>query len=229
MFLSRMYLNPYRRGTRKLLASPEAMHAAVLSSFPPDGILANEEGRILWRLDREGHSLAIYIVSPEKPSFEHLQEQAGWENQVSWAIRNYDAVISSISVGKQFQFRLAANPVKSVVDRETGKSRRLAHVTTAQQRMWLLERADVMGVRFLPGDFSGDPDARDLAVTVTSREVLKFQRNKRKVTIARTQFDGALEVTNADKFRSVLTKGLGKAKGYGCGLITIAPLTGAGK
>lgn len=229
MYLSRMFLNPQRRGTRKLLASPEAMHAAVLSAFPPNSELVSEAGRVLWRVDREGHSLALYVVSPEEPSFEHLQQQAGWENQESWAIRDYGPVLDGISVGKRFRFRLAANPVKSVHNPQTGKSKRLAHVTAAQQRSWLLDRADVMGVRLLPADFSrtvsDDANNEDLAVSVTAREVMKFRRNRRMITIARAQFDGIVEVTDADKFRQILTHGIGKAKGYGCGLLTVAPMS----
>lgn len=232
MYLSRMYINPQRRQTRRLLANPEAMHAAVLSSFPPHSNLVDQKGRLLWRIDREGHTLALYVVSPDKPSFEHLQQQAGWENQESWAIRSYAPVLESVSVGKRFTFRLAANPVKSTHDSVTGKVKRLAHVTAAQQRSWLLERADAMGVRFLPAEFSkndgaGD-DVDDALVTVTGREVMKFRRKGKSVTIARAQFDGALEVVDSEKFRGVLTKGLGKAKGYGCGLMTVAPILPSG-
>ena len=35
MFLTRVYLNPYRRGCRRLVLSPQRLHAAVLASFPP--------------------------------------------------------------------------------------------------------------------------------------------------------------------------------------------------
>lgn len=40
-------------------------------------------------------------------------------------------------------------------------------------------------------------------------------------------FDGRLEVTDPAALRRTLTQGIGKAKAYGCGLITLAPLTGA--
>ncbi|MFE2163876.1 type I-E CRISPR-associated protein Cas6/Cse3/CasE, partial [Streptomyces sp. NPDC059447] len=46
-FLSRVPLAPLRAGARKLMASPQAMHAAVLSgtNYHPD------PGRSLWRLE----------------------------------------------------------------------------------------------------------------------------------------------------------------------------------
>lgn len=230
MYLSRMYLNPRRRETRKLVSNPQAMHAAVLAAFPPNAHSGNGGGRVLWRIDQEDHTLALYVVSPGKPSFEHLQQQAGWENEKSWAIRDYAPVLDSISRGQRFRFRLAANPVRTVHDPKTGKSKRFAHVTAKQQRDWLIEREDNMGVKFLPVGTSTNSTSEDgiadKAVTVTRREIMKFRRNNSQVTIARAQFDGALEVTDSKKLLHVLTNGIGKAKGYGCGLMTLAPLRG---
>lgn len=234
MYLSRMYLNPQRRGTRNLLTNPEALHATVLSAFPPNASGSTSEGRVLWRLDTDGGKLALYISSPTRPSFSHLQEQAGWENQESWTIHEYAPVLDTLSVGKQFAFRLAANPVRSVRDPETGKSKRKAHVTVARQRQWLMERAELIGVKFLEAEVGADSgtgasdaefsDVDNAAVAVTRRETLKFKRRGRTVTIARTQFDGAFEIVDPEKLRSAMCNGIGKAKGYGCGLLTVAPI-----
>lgn len=217
MYLSRMYLNRRRRGTRDLVANPQKMHAAVMSAFPP-GAEDSGEGRVLWRLDRGPQTLALYVVSPTRPSFEHLQEQAGWANEESWAIRDYAPVLGSLSVGKRFSIRVTANPVRTVTG-DDGKKRRCAHVTAEQQRQWLLDRAEHMGVRFLAVDEAP-------MVTVTERSTMRFKRGDRTVTIARVQFDAACEVIDAEKLRHTLVNGVGKAKGYGCGLITLAPYRG---
>ena len=95
MYLSRMHLNPRRRGTRLLVGNPQTVHAAVMSSFPPT---AHGEGRVLWRMDRDGDHLALYILSPTAPSFEHIQEQAGWSNQESWDVRPYGRVLDRITL-----------------------------------------------------------------------------------------------------------------------------------
>jgi CRISPR system Cascade subunit CasE len=36
-------------------------------------------------------------------------------------------------------------------------------------------------------------------------------------------YEGRLRIDDVDKVRTVLTTGLGKAKAYGCGLMTLAP------
>jgi CRISPR system Cascade subunit CasE len=37
-------------------------------------------------------------------------------------------------------------------------------------------------------------------------------------------FEGALTVTDAGRFVAALSQGIGRAKAYGCGLLTVAPL-----
>ena len=38
-------------------------------------------------------------------------------------------------------------------------------------------------------------------------------------------FDGSLTVTDPEKLRHALSNGIGRAKGYGCGMLTLAPAT----
>ncbi len=44
-----------------------------------------------------------------------------------------------------------------------------------------------------------------------------------QVKLTRVTFDGRLRVLDPAAFRRTLTSGLGKAKAYGCGLMTLAP------
>ena len=135
MYLSRMELHPRRRGARELLSSPGKMHGAVMDAFPRD--LINEK-RVLWRVDTLSDRSLLYIVSPDKPSFEHIQEQAGWANEQSWAIRDYTPLLQGIMRGQTYAFRLTANPTHTVT-LENGQKKRLAHVTVKQQTQWLVD------------------------------------------------------------------------------------------
>lgn len=133
--------------------------------------------------------------------------------------------------GQQYGFRLVANPVHTVTD-AVGKKKRLAHVSARYQLGWLADRADSMGVRFPidmhqnSDDFSpGEPPSIADCVRLSSRETLKFKRREHQVTLTRVQFDGVLEITDVAQLRSALTNGIGRGKAYGCGLLTLAPLT----
>ncbi|MFD7161750.1 type I-E CRISPR-associated protein Cas6/Cse3/CasE [Kribbella sp. NPDC059898] len=223
MFLTRMALNDVRRGTKKLLASPQAMHAAVLAGFADPR--PTTEGRVLWRLDTTaGRRPVMYVVSPHKPDFTHLVEQAGWPTTETWQTRPYDALLERLEVGQRWQFRLTANPVHSVLDEGRKRGKPMAHVTVKQQEQWLIDRTERLGFRLVPSTASGSPEP-DLAVL--DRSVRRFSRQHSSVTIAMTTFQGHLEVAEPYRLREAMTHGIGRAKAYGCGLLTIGAANAA--
>jgi CRISPR system Cascade subunit CasE len=217
-FLSRVQLNSARRGAIKLLGDSQAMHAAVRASFSqPD----EERGRVLWRVDRDSHQTWLYVVSGPKPDFVHIVEQAGWPTtQEGWAVRAYEPLLSSLAVGQQWAFRLTANPTHAVRGSQGRVSKRYAHVTVEQQRTWLLQRATELGFEVPESD--GVPD-----LVVHNRYVERFRRRaegSRPVTVSKATFDGQLRVVDPVALRNALVNGVGRAKAYGCGLLTLAPL-----
>lgn len=225
MFISRIPLNYSRQSAKHLISSPYRMHAAVESSFPPGISGANKEGRILWRLDTvaSDHSVWLYVVSPEKPDFTHLVEQAGWPLYGEWECKDYATLLGAIAKGQQWLFRLRANPVRKAFE-DKGKrphegivGKLQGHVTVEYQQQWLLDRAEQHGFRTVLAD-----DTPQLVVS--QRQQQRFARKGDTVTLTTAQFDGLLEVTDADAFRKTLCFGLGRAKGFGCGLLTVSPI-----
>jgi CRISPR system Cascade subunit CasE len=218
MFLTKMPINTRRRGAQRLLSSPQAMHAAVMAGFADPR--ATEEARVLWRLDTyDGHRVVLYVVSPGKPDFSHIVEQAGWPTTETWRTRPYGPVLDTLRVGQRWLFRLTANPAHSARREGWVSTKPLGHVTVKQQERWLIDRSQRKGFRLvLPGP--GDSTEYDLAVI--DRTVRRFRRKDATVTIAVATFEGQLEVTDATAFRRALTGGIGRAKSYGCGLLTVA-------
>ena len=212
MFLTQFDVNVARRDAVRLLASPERLHAAVLSSFPP-GQSASDDGRTLWRLDRgpTPHEAKLMIVSPLRPDLTVLNEQAGWS-------ADYDPFLQGLRSGSTWRFRCAVNPTTAVRRTAGSRGQRVAEVTAEQQLAWFLGRAEGHGLS-VPVTPDGTPSAR-----VTRREVLRFRRRGSMVTLAVTQVDGVIHVADADAARVALTCGIGPAKGYGCGLMTLAPV-----
>lgn len=220
MFLTRMQLNPARRGTRRLISSPHTIHAAVLAAYSDPRPSA--DGRVLWRLDQyeNGKKLLLYVVSPEKPDFTHVIEQAGWPTTHAWETRSYAELLDSLRAGQRWSFRLTANPTHAVRKEGMDDTKPLAHVTVDQQLRWLVDRAVGLGFRIVPaivGADDGDPD-----LVVVDRDVRRFKRRRSTVTIATATFEGTAEVIDGDALRRCLTHGIGRAKAYGCGLLTLA-------
>lgn len=251
MYLTRFPVNKTRRDARRLLASPYQMHAAIAGSFPPFDHLNCDKGRIIWRIDDvvDGSSW-LYIVSPDKPSLVGLDEQIGWPDMPQqWETRDYDVFLSRIEVGQEYAFRLFANPVLSRSTRSQrdaprnakGKSKRIGHLTVLQQAAWLIGKAAYLGSgRETPELFANQGQSRaqrngfevlvgsdgsaQLVVSHSGKQKLASGRKSAPITLNMAQFDGFLRVSDPDLLRLALVNGIGHAKGFGCGLLTLAPI-----
>ncbi|MCE1180666.1 MAG: type I-E CRISPR-associated protein Cas6/Cse3/CasE [Micrococcales bacterium] len=222
-FFSRVRLNPTRRGSRQLIASPQALHAAVMGSH--SGAVSTPTGRVLWRLDRPtSHEIELYVVSPSRPDFTGLIEQAGWPTTETWETTEYDGFLARLTSGQQWRFRLTANPVRALA-RDNARGHVSPHISVEHQQAWLLGRAAAWGFA-LADDGSGTA-----ALQVSNRHTAAFDRRsvgpdnrpvKGRVAISRCDFTGVLQVDDAELLRQALTSGMGKAKAYGCGLMTLA-------
>lgn len=217
MYLTRFEINTARRGARTLLSSPQNVHAAVLSAFPSGTAEPGEHGRLLWRIDAIGPATHLYLVSPDKPDLTHLVEVAGWPSTQGWVTKDYDALLDRLTTADRWAFRLRANPTRS--GRKTSESpttQRFGHLTAAQQLTWLTSRAQKAGFEIPIGHLE-QPQA-----AVVQRDVLRFDRRGSQVTLATATYEGTLIVRDPAAVRRTLTHGLGPAKGYGCGLLTLA-------
>lgn len=216
MYLSRVKLDPNRRETMRALASPQLLHGAVEQSFN------GSRQRTLWRVDRLGDAYYLLVLSAVQPDLTHVAMQFGSQTDRSLCeTRNYDQLLARLTAGQSWQFRLRANPVHSLPRGKPGASARgkiVAHVTPEHQKEWLLKRAAALG-------FSLQSDRFD----VVHIQWMKFRKRKdsnREVSLSVAVFEGVLSITDAELFRRTLTQGIGRAKAYGCGLLTIARLGG---
>ncbi|MFF8279947.1 type I-E CRISPR-associated protein Cas6/Cse3/CasE [Streptomyces lateritius] len=256
MFLTRFRMNTARPGARLLLSSPQVLHAAVMSSFPnllPTDAPDPDSPRVLWRLDHHARAeVMLFLVSPDQPDLTHLVEQAGWPaaatpDNPGWQTRPYTPLLDRLAKGDQWGFRLTANPVHHIRRTADEPRKRTAHLTPIHQMGWLLDpnRQERAGFRILE-----KPDSKRLLpagtthhkhehhgdryeLTVRDHRSLGFHKSHagaqprgKPVSLVTVTFDGRLEVTDPERIRRTLTSGLGKAKAYGCGLMTLAPLPG---
>lgn len=215
MIFTRTHLNGRRPTTRKLMGSPQAMHAAILSGFPP----GSDPGRVLWRLDgAETPTPTLYVVSRTDPDFAHLDEQAGWPTQRMAESAPYDGFLAQLANGQSWAFRITVNPTHRTA--RNGRSQVMAHVTVAQQAQWLADRADSMGVHLTRPSESGGANQRTF--DLVERATRTFHRQESTVTLGTATFEGRLMVADRQRLRDALTTGVGRAKAYGCGLMTLA-------
>lgn len=215
MYLSRVEINPRLRACKQALNSPQRLHAIIAASFPAplgDEVMRESAQRHLWRLDKLDHSLYVLVASPGKPDFSHLIEQIGWPAAgQKWETAFYDTFLAHLKPGQQWQFRLCANPTCSKKDVESPRMRGkvIPCLKIDEQKKWLEIKMSKHGA-----SLNG--------FELTSRGVSRFDRDGKTITLNVATFEGILTVTDPDLLREALTNGIGRAKAYGCGLLTLA-------
>ena len=218
MYLSRIALNVELRATMRALASPQILHGAVEGAFPRAP--AGARSRKLWRLDMLNGRYYLLVLSAQQPDFSRLAAQFGCPDaNRPWETKSYNPLLARLAAGQIWRFRLRANPVRSSFrDRKdtSGRSQVHAHVTQDQQKQWLLKRAQ-------PHGFLLAEDAFDIVHTEWKR-FRKSDGSGRLVTLRTAAFEGILTISDCERFRQALLCGIGRAKAYGCGLLTVAPL-----
>lgn len=212
MYLSRIALNVKRRDTMKALASPQLMHGAVENSF------VGERQRNLWRTDWLEDTCYLLVLSEGEPDFTNLVKHFGCPNSTkSWETKDYEPLMTRLKIGDSWRFRLRANPIRSSFkekDEPSGRGKVFAHVTQEQQRQWLFMRAEKCGFKLRENEFD--------VVHTEWRKFPKNQNGKHHVTLRTATFEGLLVISNLESFKQTLVTGIGRAKAYGCGLLTIA-------
>ena len=215
MYLTRMELDVNKRDTRKALLSPSMFHGAIESSFP------GERERRLWRLDEFQGKYYLLLLSEQFPDLSHAANQFGMEgSRQPWQTKSYDALLERIQNGSTWQFRLTANPIKSIKSPEMGKRGTVcAHITPEYQLKWLLDRCEAHG-------FSINPEEAIVTKSQWQR-FYKGDQRKKPVSLLSVTFEGILTVTDALRFRQTMVEGIGRGKAFGLGLLTIMRMRGS--
>ena len=110
---------------------------------------------------------------------------------------------------------MRGNAVHSVAEDKDTRGKIYAHVTVNYQREWLMKKAARCGFSLEERQFD-----------VVENDKLRFSKGSQKtqVSINVAVYEGELKVVDPDLFRQALTQGIGRAKAYGCGLLTIAKI-----
>jgi CRISPR system Cascade subunit CasE len=228
MYLSRAFLNPTSSAVRADLADVASLHRKVMSMFPEAASKsARKEFGVLHRLDddtRRGR-LVLLVQSVVAPNFTQLD--AGYllelGNDLDWggsgafanpAVREVDEERARIRTGDRFAFRLLANTTRKILTKtgEDGarKNGKRVPVRGDEARLaWLARHAERGGFRVEGAQI----------VEIPSRH-----GRSRKVVFGGAMFNGVLGVTDPVAFRVALQEGVGPAKAFGFGLLSIQRL-----
>jgi CRISPR system Cascade subunit CasE len=185
---------------------PYQWHRALWSLFPdrPDA-----QREFLYRVEHSipGQSAKLLMLAPWQPQGNH--------SAAVLATREFQPAFTS---GQRLRFRLVANPVRCIrdqggrVDKKNGhpKACRVPIVQESAQLDWLVRKLD--GVATLE------------TAIVAGQAPLHFRKKGSGAgKLVPVRYDGILSVQSSEKLIDHLRAGIGPAKAFGCGLLSLAP------
>jgi CRISPR system Cascade subunit CasE len=205
MYLSKLQLNaqPGCPAVLRDLANPHDLHRTIMRAFPDrsDG----GPGRVLFRLEpNRNRSIPVVLVQSEKqPDWSALDELEGYLIAADTA-----ELTPVFAVGQKLRFRLRANPT---VKRE---GKRHALLKESDQLDWLTRKAAAAGFQLI-----GVVTARQGKSPSRKTDT---ENNRHRVTHYAVDFEGFLEVKGTEKLQNALASGIGPAKAFGFGMLSLA-------
>jgi CRISPR system Cascade subunit CasE len=221
MQLCRLFLNPTNRAVRFDIANPDGLHKSVMRLFPDGaGPAPRKTFSVLHRLDETSTGrLMLLVQSQSRPETRRLSPgylldlrdepdlvAAGVTTNPSF--RDVTEERKLIVAGQRFHFRLKANTTRKIASksRQDGtrvNGKRVPLLEDGARLAWLRRKAAAAGF------------------SIAATEVLEVRAQGREVRLAGVVFDGVLEVTDSTAFRVALEEGVGPAKAFGFGLLSI--------
>lgn len=198
IYLSQLVLNPRSRQVKSELADPYEMHRTIAKAFgnTPG---AFSSARCLFRVDDTGDDPPTVLVQSRiRPDWSALTVDRSY----LIASPQVKSLNLSLSAGQRLSFRLLANPT---VCRE-GKRHGLE--TEEDQVAWLKRKGEQGGFALLQ---------------VRAAEVGRTLAKRRTASFTRVRFDGILVINDPEAFQTAWEGGIGAAKGFGFGLLSLAP------
>jgi CRISPR system Cascade subunit CasE len=203
----KMYLSKWLLDSGKPI-DPYQLHKKIWQLFPDK---ADEERSFLFRIEKAGqrceqHILLQSACPPQAVSSELL------------LLNGPKEIYFEIKSGAKYRFMLCANPTKRINDKD-GKEKNQGKV-----RVPIIDEAET--IAWLKRQFEGCAEIDE--VELTQKNLIRFHKNKKDQAhfgkIQTITFLGMLTVTNSELLIEKITMGIGPAKAFGCGLLTLAKI-----
>ncbi|WP_027150488.1 type I-E CRISPR-associated protein Cas6/Cse3/CasE [Methylobacter tundripaludum] len=203
MYLSKIHI-PWHQAQ-----NPYQLHQALWRLFPG---FEDADREFLFRVEQLQKGIGAQVLMQSA-----MQPQSGEQSPALLAQREY---VLNVQNGQRLRFRLRANPIKTIKDSSKGtvekkgktfsKTVRVPLLHEEQQQAWLERKLQAF--------------AQLETLIMQPEPVLYFRKAKegRSGKIQTVMFDGVLTVTDAEAFNNQITKGIGPAKAFGCGLLSLA-------
>lgn len=209
LYASVLHLDRHAIQTLRI-TDPYSLHRVVYSLFDDVRSESDKQGHTpsgIVFADKGGNRLGrqVMMLSDREPADGILaEEQRLGDVQCK-------PIPASFLDHSRYQFQLAINPSR----RENATGKRLPVKGREAIAKWFLERCESSwGFRAAPS-----------TLVVEKVEVQQFQgKQEHPITLSKAHLQGALEVTDRQRFQQSFAHGIGRGRAFGCGLLQIVPI-----
>lgn len=208
MYLSRLTLNASRMAVL-WVSNPYRVHQRLRMA-------CGDEPHLLFRIDEYVQGVnQILVQSQNEPNW----KKTFADFPVLLRSAECKLFMPQLRAGGSYRFRLLANPtIKKTVDHDgEQKKARLGLLNEEAQQNWLQRKIEAAGSkvlvsRILPRGFQH-----------SRKNPAKDENHQTHLAVL---FEGVLHVNDASLLQAALETGIGSAKGFGFGLLSLAPARG---
>jgi CRISPR system Cascade subunit CasE len=223
MFLSRLTLNPRNAQVRTELARPYEMHRTLLNAFPQSKVRVERDdddaAGVLFRVDESprDNRIVVLVQSQAAPDWSFLNKRDARGPAYLHQPAEFKSFELKLVAGQTLAFRLRANPTKRL-GKGAGDDhhKRVGIYDEEGQLKWLRRKAEAGGFCIVRAMVSRDE-------RIENQEAIPRDDRRHDLKLFSVQFDGVLQIVNAADFCKTVTRGIGSAKGFGFGLLSLAP------
>lgn len=202
-----------------------AWHKKIWDCFPN---MPDSQRNFLTRIDPLEGAFRVWILADTKPVCPR------WCSTEDFALNEISPTFLS---HRYYAFDVRSNPVKALAQRDAnghplfkanGKrksGKRIPLVQPDELRAWLIRKGEVRGRDKETGaDVSGGfRIVEDRHLEISPMVESHFRKKGHSAYHGGVQFRGTLEVTDREHFIKTYQAGIGSAKGFGFGLLLLAP------
>lgn len=182
-------------------------HQEVWKLFPGR---PRDKRDFLTRLDVNEHEFRFTIVSDSKP------QKQDWYPAGCYREKK---IPGSFFEWNKYLFQLTVNPTRTLSGRdpEGNKKKHGSHyaiLKSEELRHWFQQKEVQCGFHVL----------EEPVLEISKPVFHKLHKKEHEGVVVGVEFKGALEVANREKFLKTIHEGIGRARGFGFGLLILKPI-----
>jgi CRISPR system Cascade subunit CasE len=175
-----------------------------------------ERPKFLFRIDngrdRNNPRTVVLVQSEKEPNWRYAFQNASILLAANPECRSLNLSFRS---GENYRFRLLANPTMKKSVRSSGKKNgpRVGLMMKEDQILWLKRKAIQHGFEF-----------QEESIVIESQGFSQGWKGSESIKHFSARFDGILRVADTEIFTAAVRDGIGSAKSFGFGLLSVAPI-----